>query len=97
MIKKDAEDVKDWLVKGAEEAPAIASTVVKDANAIVPIVALFVPGAAQAASVTEAILTAVENAVVATGTAASSNGLSVTFDQAVINDVKALIASIKKV
>lgn len=95
-IKQDAVDVKNFLLKVAGEAPAVASTVITDVAKVAPVVEAFVPGASAVDTTITNILVAVENAVSATGTAAASNGLSVTLDQALVNDVKVLLSAAKK-
>ena len=90
-----AKDFKSAVLKAAEEAPVIAGSVAKDAPEVAALVELAYPGAApieQAAlSAFEVLAQAVEDA----GTAAGANGLSVSFDQTVIADVKAVLPALK--
>lgn len=96
-LKSDAVAVKDAIVSVADKLPAEAAKVLADVSTIAPVIEAFIPGGSTAITIGENLFNLVAKAVEDAGTAASSNGLSVSFDQAVINDVKAVIAAIKKV
>jgi hypothetical protein len=96
-IKADAAKVKAWITTVADEAPAEVAKVLNDANLVLPVIEAFVPGSTVVATATESATNAILTAVEATGTATASNGLSVSLDQAVVNDVKAAIAALKKI
>lgn len=90
-----AKDFKSDILVAAEKAPAIVADVAKDAPEVAAVVELAFPGAAAieqtALTAFEAIAQAVEDA----GPAAGANGLSVSFDQTVIADVKAALPALK--
>jgi hypothetical protein len=94
-LKKAGEDVKNFLVKVAGDAPAIVQTVVADESAIAPVIEEFVPGSTTAINVANSLLDKVAQAVEDAGPAATANGLSVSLDQAIVNDIKAVIAAAK--
>jgi hypothetical protein len=94
-FKKGAEDVKNFLVKAAGEAPAVVQTVVSDEEKIAPVIEEFVPGATSAIAIGNTVLDTVAQAVEDAGDAAGANALNVSFDQKVVADVKALIAAAK--
>jgi hypothetical protein len=90
-----AKDLKSDVLTAAEKAPAIVGEVAKDAPEVAALVELAYPGAAP---IEQAALSAFEvlaDAVEAAGTAAGANGLSVSFDQTVIADVKAVLPALK--
>ena len=94
-LKKAGEDVKNFILKVAGDAPAVLQTVVADEAALAPVIEAFVPGSTTAINLANSLLDSVANAVEEAGTAAGANGLSVSFDQTVVNDVKAVIAAAK--
>lgn len=94
-LKKAGEDVKNFIVKVAGDAPAVIQTIADDEAAIAPIIEAFVPGSAAAIKLGNTLLDAVAQAVEDAGAAATGNGLSVPLDQAIVNDVKAVIAAAK--
>ena len=94
-FKKGAEDVKIFIEKVADDAPAAIKVVAADEAKIAPILEAFVPGAASAIAIGNTVLDAVAQAVEDAGEAAGANGLSVSFDQSVVAAVKALIAAAK--
>jgi hypothetical protein len=94
-FKKDALDVKNFLVSVGAKAPAIVADVISDEQKIAPIVEEFIPGSSGVITLGNNLLDLVAQAVEDAGTAAGANGLSVSFDQKVVNDVKAAIAAAK--
>ena len=94
-FKKGAEDVKSFIEKVAGDAPAVVAEVAKDEAAIAPVIEAFVPGSTQAIALGNTIMDAVAQAVEDAGTASEANGLTVSFDQTVVADVKAVIAAAK--
>lgn len=79
----DAVKLAAWLQNNSAEVSSLAG--------------LAGPGAASVAAVGLNLVTLAVNAVKTAGVAASTNGVSVSLDQATLNDVKALIAAIEKV
>jgi hypothetical protein len=94
-FKNEALKVKSFIQKVAGEAPGVVSAVAADEAKIVPVIEAFMPGSTKAINVGNAILDNVAQAVEDAGTAAGSSGLSVTLDQAIVNDVKSVIAAAK--
>jgi hypothetical protein len=94
-FKNEALKVKSFIQKVAGEAPAIVSDVAADEAKIAPVIEAFLPGSTKAITVGNTILDQVAQAVEDAGSAAGSGGLSVTLDQAVVNDVKSVIAAAK--
>ena len=94
-LKKAGADVKNFLIKVATDAPAVVTKVLTDAEALEPVLNAFVPGAAAAETLANNLLNAVAQAVEDAGPAAAGNGLTVSLDQAVVNDVKLVIAAAK--
>jgi hypothetical protein len=92
-FKKGAEDVKNFILKVAGDAPAVVAEVASVEASLAPVIEAFVPGSTAAINTSNAILDQVAQAVEDAGTATTSNGLSVSFDQTVVNDVKAIIAA----
>ena len=94
-FKKGAEAVKAFLQKAAGEAPTIVADVVKDEQAIAPVIEAFVPGSTVAIGVANSLLDVVAQAVEDAGTAAGANGLMVSLDQKLVADIKAIISAAK--
>ena len=94
-LKVGYEKVKSAVVKAAAEASKVAGIVAADAPEVEAIASLVYPKAGSAiqlgVSVAEKLATVVE----AGGTAAESNLLSLSNDQSLVDDVKALIAALK--
>jgi hypothetical protein len=90
-----AKDFKSEVLKAAEKAPVIVADVEKDAPEVAALVELAYPGAAAieqtALAALEVIATAVEDA----GAAAGANGLTVSLDQTLVNDVTAILPALK--
>lgn len=96
-FKNAAVDVKNFIIKVAGDAPKVIADVATDEAKIAPVIEAFLPSSAAAIALGNTILDAVAQAVEDAGTAAGSSGLSVSFDEAVVNDVKAVIAAAKTV
>jgi isopropylmalate/homocitrate/citramalate synthase len=94
-FKNSALAVKNFIIKVAGEAPKAVADVAADEAKIAPVIEAFIPGSASAIALFDTIGNTVAQAVEDAGTAAGSNGLSVSFDQSVVNDVKAVIAAAK--
>ena len=94
-FKKAGDDVKAFVLRAAEAAPAAVATVVKDEAAVSKVVEAFVPGSTAVITLANTLLDLVANAVEAAGSAAGANGLSVSLDQATVASVKAVIATAK--
>jgi hypothetical protein len=95
-VVSDVDAAKKGLEAAAAEAPAIFGDIVKDEQKLAPVIEALVPGSTAVIATANAILTAVETAVEGAGEAAGANGLSVTLDQTLVNDVKQLLATAKK-
>ena len=94
-FKKAGEAVEDFVIKAAGDAPAVVTAVTKDAAAVETIVEAYLPGSKAAITLFNTLGDTVAQAVEDAGPAAGANGLNVTFTEAVINDVKAVIAAAK--
>lgn len=94
-IVAGAKKLKSEILKVAGEAPVIIAKIEADAPEVEALTSLVFPGAAKIEQLSVGLLEAVAEAVEAAGTAAGSNGLSVSFDEAVINDIKALLPQLK--
>jgi hypothetical protein len=94
-LKKAGEDVKNFILKVAGDAPAVVQEIATDAAAVTPVIEAFVPGSTAAINLGNTLLDKVAQAVEDAGTAAGGNGLSVSFDETVVADVKAVIAAAK--
>jgi hypothetical protein len=94
-FKKGAEDVKSFLEKVANGAPAVAAKIITDVNAISPVVEAFVPGSTAAFVLGNTLIDQVAQAVEDAGAAAEANGINVAFDKNVVADMQAIIASAK--
>lgn len=94
-FKKDAGKVKSFLLKIAGDAPAVVAVVVADEQKVAQVLEAFLPQSAVAFQVADQIINLVAQAVEDAGPASAANGLVVKFDQAVVNDVKAVIAAAK--
>lgn len=90
-----AKDVKSAILKAAEEAPAIAATVEKDAPELNGLLETFFPGAAAAEQTALEAFEVIIDAVEAAGPAASSNGLSVSLDQTLVAKCQAVLPALK--
>ena len=94
-FKNAALDVKNWIIKQADSAPKVVADIAADAAKIEPVIEAFLPSSTTAISLFNTVGDQIAQAVEDTGTAAESNGLTVSFDQAVVNDFKAVIAAAK--
>jgi hypothetical protein len=94
-FKNDALDLKNWIVKEAASAPKVVATAAADAAKIEPVIEAFLPSSSTAINLFNTVGDQIAQAVEDLGTAASGNGLSVTFDESVIADFKAVIAAAK--
>jgi hypothetical protein len=92
-----AKDVKDGIEAAAGDAVKIAAFMQANQAKIVALASIAGPEAAAIATTGSGLLNLVITAVKDAGTAASSNGLSVSLDSATIADVKAVIAAIEKI
>ena len=95
-FKKAAEDVKAFVIKVADGAPKAVQEAAATEAKIAPVLEAFLPQSTVAITLGNTVLNTLAQAVEDAGPAAESNGLSVSFDQTVINDVKAVIAAAKK-
>jgi hypothetical protein len=94
-LAKAGQDVKNFFLKVAKDAPAAVQDVTADVNALAPVIEAFVPGSAAAINLGESLLDKIAQAVEDAGAAAGANGLTVSLDQATVTAVKAVIASAK--
>ena len=94
-FKKAAEAVKHFLIKAGNDAPGIVQEIVKDEEALAPIIEAFIPQSTIAFDLANALLDKVAQAIEDAGEAASKNGLSLALDQQTVADVKAVISAAK--
>ena len=90
-----AKEFKSAVLKAAEAAPAIVGDVEKDAPEVEALLELAYPGAAAIEQTALAAFETIADAVEAAGSSAGANGLSVTLDQALITDIKAVLPALK--
>jgi hypothetical protein len=94
-LAKAGTDVKKFLRKAAADAPVVVQKIAADEEALAPIIEAFAPQSGVAITLGMTLLDKVAQAVEDAGPAAGASGLSVSLDQAVVNDVKAIIAAAK--
>lgn len=94
-FKKDAGAVKTFILKIAGEAPAVVATIATDEAKVENLVEAFFPASTTVFAVGDTIIDLVAQAVEDSGPAAGANGLSVSFDQKIVADIKAVIAAAK--
>ena len=92
-----AKKIKAGLEAAEGDAVKMASFLENNSTEITALASLGGAGTATATSVGLGVLNTVITAVKGAGDAASTNGLSVSFDSAAIADVKAVIAAIEKI
>lgn len=90
-----AKKIKAGIEDAGEDAVKLASFVQNNATEIEGLAALAGKKGTTVSTVALNLFTQVAAAVKAAGTAAGSNGLAVSFDAAVIADVKAVIADLE--
>ena len=94
-VVKGAEWLKSEVVKAAEAAPGAIAKVEADAPEVEALANVIFPGSSAFVSAGLSVLEEVAGAIESAGSAAEANLLSAGLDQAVINNVKALIPAIK--
>ena len=94
-FKKVGLDIRTELEKLAVSAPKVVADVMADEAKLAPILETFVPGSAVAIAWGNNLMDAVAQAIEDAGTAAGSSGLSVSLDQQLVTDGKAVIAAAK--
>ena len=94
-IVKVAKAIKSAVSAAAAEAPALVADLQKAAPTIEGLTALAAPQFVAVEQLAFNAFGVVANAVEAAGPAAAANGVSITLDQALINDVKAVLPAIK--
>jgi hypothetical protein len=92
-----AKKIKAGIEDAGEDALKLAGFLASNSVEIQGLASLAGPVGAKIASVGTSVLGKVIQAVQDAGDAASANGLTVSLDQSVIADVKAVIAAIEKV
>jgi hypothetical protein len=92
-FKKIGSDIKSALEKVAGSAPGVIATVMADEAKIAPVIESFLPGSAVAITWGNNLMDAVAQAIEDAGAAAGSSGLSVSLDQQLVTDGKAVIAA----
>ena len=90
-----AKDFKAAVLKAADEAPAIAADVEHDAPEVEALTQLVFPGAVAVEQLAVEAFETICDATESAGTAAGANGLSVSFDQAFVTKVKAVMPALK--
>ena len=93
---KAAKKFKSILLTAAADAPKVMGKVAADAPEVEALINLIYPGSSAIESTSLAVLEAIATAVEGAGTAAGANGLTVSLDQAVIADVKAILPTLQK-
>jgi len=100
-LKTDALNIAKKIKNGIEaaegDAVKLAAFVENNTPEITALASLAGGGATAVTSTALAVLNTVIAAVKGAGDAASANGLNVSFDQAAIAEVKAVIAAIEKI
>jgi hypothetical protein len=94
-IVNEAKAFKAWLLKAMEDAPMIIKKIEADTPEVEALTSLVCPGAAAVEHTALNVLTVVANAIHDVKDVATAKGLNVNFDQALINDVKALIPALE--
>jgi hypothetical protein len=94
-LRKAGSEVKNFVMKVAADAPTVVQKVASAEASILPVVEAFIPGAATVHQLGDTLLDKVAQAVEDAGSAAGASGLSVSFDQALVADVQAVIAAAK--
>jgi hypothetical protein len=94
-LKKAGEDIKSFLIKVADDAPAIMQKVTADEGMIAPVIESFLPGSALVIGLGNTLLDKIAQAVEDAGPAAAANGLVVQLDQTEVADIQAAIAAAK--
>ncbi len=92
-----AKKIKAGIEDAGDDAVKMAAWLQNNSTEVTALAGLAGPQAASVATVGLNLVNLAVNAVKTAGTAASTNGLSVTLDQDVVNDVKSLIAAIEKI
>ena len=92
-----AKKVKAGLETAGEDALKVASFLSTNATEISGLASLAGPTGTSVATVATSVLGQVVTAVQDAGDAASTNGLTVSFDAQVIADIKAVIAALEKI
>jgi len=90
-----AKAFKSAILTAAEKAPAIATDIDKDAPELEALTELAFPGAVAVEQLGFEALEVILDTIEAAGPAALANGLSVTFDKALLAKAQAAAASIK--
>jgi hypothetical protein len=90
-IVAGAKILKSTLLKAIGETPVIIKKIEADAPEVEALTSLVFPEAAAIERTSLDVLTVVANAIHDAGDAEAAKGLNVSFDQALINDIKALI------
>jgi len=90
-----AKAFKADLVKAANATPGILAKIEADAPEVEALTNLIFPGVSTIEATGLKVLEAIAATVESAGTAAGSSGLSVTLDQATIQEIKALLPQLK--
>jgi hypothetical protein len=94
-LAKAGHAVQSFVEKIGDDAPAVVQNVTNDANKIIPVIEAFVPGSTSAITLAQVLLDKAAQVVEDAGTAAAGSGLNVSLDQALVNEIKAVIAAAK--
>jgi hypothetical protein len=92
-----AEKVKNGVEAAAADAGKVLAWVTNEAPTIAGLASLAGPSGSTIASLGLKLIGLAGTAIEGAGSAAGANGVSVTLDQEVIADVKALIAAVKSI
>jgi ferritin-like metal-binding protein YciE len=90
-----AKKVRTGIITAASDAPTILSDIQKNEAVIEGITAAVAPGAAAVEQTAFSALGVIAQGVEDAGSAATANGLSLTLDQKIIADVKAILPFLK--
>jgi hypothetical protein len=95
-IVKVAKAIKSGLVRAGAEAPQILADIEKQAPLIEQLTSLAAPEFASIEQLAFNGLGVLAQSVEDAGAAANANGLNISLDQTLVNDIKAVLPSLKK-
>jgi hypothetical protein len=96
-VVKIATKIKNGVETAATDAAKVLGWITNEAPTIAGLASLTGPSGASIAALGLKLIGLVGTAIEGSGTAAGANAVNVTFDEAVINDVKAIIAAVKAI
>lgn len=87
--------VKNGIAKAAREEPAIAAAIAKVAPTVEQLSNIFVPGSGSFEEHILDVYGVVANGVKDAGAASAANGINITLDQTLVNDIKAFLPQVE--